>query len=182
MRITPLAVHEQTFRMTFRGFDPVEVDGFLQRVADELERLTEEREALRTQLDEEKQVRKALEDSLSTAQTLQDGILARAKEEADLLRTQAQVRADRILAEANEELLRLRRDLEALRDRRSLWLAEIRALSRTLEEWAAEKEGEQVVPPELIADPGGGEPEAHEAAEDVPADGVEPAPPEPDAA
>ena len=53
MRITPLDVHEQTFRIAFRGFDPAEVDAFLQRVADELERLTEERDQLQVKLDKE---------------------------------------------------------------------------------------------------------------------------------
>ena len=153
MRITPLDVHEQTFRMAFRGFDPSEVDAFLQRVADELERLTEERDRYRAEVEAEKKTRKTLEETLSALRSLQDNLLETARREADLVRNQAQLRSDRILAEANEELVRLRREVQGLAEKRTLRLAELSALATTLERWVQEKLAEPVEGPELIAEP-----------------------------
>ncbi|MHB8764058.1 MAG: DivIVA domain-containing protein [Deferrisomatales bacterium] len=152
MRITALDLHEQTFRVRFRGFDPGEVDAVLQRAADELERLAEERNAARKSLEEEQRLRGHLEETLASARVIQEGILERARAEAETLRHQAQLRADRILAEANEELVRLRREAQQLEERRGLWLAELSALGGTLQEWVAAKRAQGTRPTPLIAD------------------------------
>lgn len=154
MRITPLDVHEQTFRMAFRGFDPGEVDAFLQRVADELERLIEERDAARAELAQEKEARRNLEGTLAAARDLQAGLLEQTRAEAEAVRHQAQLQADRILAGANEELLRLRREIREARERRGLWLAELGALADTLIRWVEDKSAQPSGAPELISRPG----------------------------
>lgn len=154
MRITPLDVHEQTFRVTFRGFDPGEVDAFLQRVADELERLIEERDAARAELGKERDARGNLEGTLAAARDLQAGLLEQARAEAEAVRHQARLQADRILAGANEELLRLRREILEARERRSLWLAELGALADTLIRWVEEKSAQPSGTPDLISRPG----------------------------
>ncbi|GAB4259025.1 MULTISPECIES: DivIVA domain-containing protein [Deferrisoma] len=159
MRLTPADVMEQTFRTVFRGFDPVEVDAFLQRIADELERLREERDRLAVELEEERKARRTLEEALAAARTLQEGILEKARQEAELIEAQARQRADRVLAEANEELLRVRRDIEAVRERWNLWLAEAEALGQTLLGWVEEKRGRPPREPEFIAE---GDPEEEE--------------------
>ncbi|MDF1551717.1 MAG: DivIVA domain-containing protein [Deferrisomatales bacterium] len=160
MRITPLDVHEQTFRVTFRGFDPAEVDAFLQRVADELERLVEERDQLQAKLDKERDTRGNLEETLSSARTLQQGILEQAKQEAALLVSQARLKADRILARANEELVTLRREAQVLTEKRSLWLGELSALAGTLQDWTEHKTRQPFISLELIANHADGAAEA----------------------
>ena len=155
MRISPLDVHEQTFRMAFRGFDPSEVDAFLQRVADELERLIEERDRARADLEEEKSTRSNLEQALSAARSIQDNILDVARKEAEVIESQARVKADRVLASANESLVRLRREILLLQEHRSLWLAEISALAATLDHWVQEKAEKELGEPALISDPEG---------------------------
>lgn len=150
MRLTPLDVHEQTFRIAFRGFDPAEVDAFLQRVADELERLTEERDQAQAQAAKESAARGLLEETLAAARTLQQGLLQQARQEAELLVAQAKLRADRILAGANEELVSLRREAQTLNERRTLWLGELAVLGGTLQEWAEHKTRQPFVTLELI--------------------------------
>ena len=151
MRTTPLDVHEQTFRVTFRGFDPTEVDTFLQRVADELERLIEERDQLQAKLNRESEVRGNLEETLSSARILQQGLLEQSKQGAELLVSQAQLKADRILARANEELVTLRREAQVLTEKRNLWLGELSALAGTLQDWTEHKTHQPFVSLELIA-------------------------------
>ncbi|MDW7712301.1 MAG: DivIVA domain-containing protein [Deferrisomatales bacterium] len=157
MRITPLDVHEQTFRVSFRGFDPGEVDGFLQRVADEIERLIEERDAAREELDAERETRRSLDAALAAARDLQTSLLEQSRAEAETVRNQAQLQADRILAGANEELLRLRREIQQARERRSLWLAELGALADTLTRWVDERSARPSQDPDLISGRGGEE-------------------------
>ncbi len=181
MRITPLDVHEQTFRVAFRGFDPGEVDAFLQRLADELERLIEERDAARAELEKERENRGALEGTLAAARDLQAGLLEQSRAEAEAVRHQAQLQADRILSDANEELVRLRREIQQARERRSLWLAELGALADTLIRWVENKSAQPSATPELIAHPPDAEPpdaESPQAAASDPA-GESPAAGEP---
>lgn len=153
MRITPLEVHEQTFRVSFRGFDPAEVDAFLQRVADEIERLMEERDAARAELEGERETRRTLEGALAAARDLQAGLLEQSRAEAEAVRHQARLQADRILAGANEELIRLRREIQQARERRSLWLAELGALGGTLVGWVEGKAAQPSAAPDLISRP-----------------------------
>jgi len=159
MRITPLDVHEQTFRVSFRGFDPGEVDGFLQRVADELERLIEERDSARAELEKARETRGTLEGTLTAARDLQAGLLEQTRAEAEAVRHQAQLQANRILSDANEELVRLRREIHQARERRSLWLAELGALADTLIHWVEEKSAQPSAAPDLIAHPPEEEPQ-----------------------
>jgi cell division initiation protein len=137
----------------------VEVDAFLQRVADEMERLLEERDALRAELDGEKKARKTLEEALASARTVQEGILERARGEAETMMSQGRLRADRILAEANEELLRVRREVREIQERRAMLLSELSATSRSLQEWVDQKKAADSagLPPLISDDPGGGE-------------------------
>jgi cell division initiation protein len=150
MRITPLDVHEQTFRVSFRGFDPAEVDAFLQRVADELERLTEERDQLQAQVEKESAARENLEQALANARALQQGFLEQARQEAEILVNRAQLKADRILSRANEELVSLRREAQVLGEKRGLWLGELAAMAGTLQDWAEHKTRQQYSSLELI--------------------------------
>ncbi|MBI5440642.1 MAG: DivIVA domain-containing protein [Deltaproteobacteria bacterium] len=153
MRITSLDIQEQKFRVVFRGFDPGEVDTFLQRLADEWERLVEERERLEDELEEEKRTRRTLEGTLEAARAVQEELLEKARGEAELAVHQAQLRADRILAKANEELVGLRREILDLNERRSAYLTELAALADGLRTWVEQRTAEgEPAPPTLLAD------------------------------
>ena len=50
MRITPMDIRQQQFRVRFRGFDRQEVDTFLADVAEDYERLVKENALLKEQV------------------------------------------------------------------------------------------------------------------------------------
>ena len=50
MQITPLDIRKHPFRKTFKGFDPDQVNSFLNMVADEYEKLIRSSNELATQL------------------------------------------------------------------------------------------------------------------------------------
>ena len=75
MKISPLEIRQQEFTKKMRGFDPDEVQSFLESLADELQKLNEENESLKSeveslteQINEFKKIEKNLQDTLLSAQ------------------------------------------------------------------------------------------------------------------
>lgn len=136
MRISPQDIRQQQFTVKmFRGFDPQEVDAFLEDVADDYETLLKECQLLREQLatQEERQrgvseLEKALQDTLVTSQRLADEVKAAARREADELRSAATHEAELIVREAE---LRGDKAVEAARGDEARIRADIQVLKRT---------------------------------------------------
>jgi cell division initiation protein len=130
MRISPHDIRQQQFttRM-FRGFEPHEVDAFLQDVADEYETLLKEFQSLKEQLaaQDERQrgvleLERTLQDTLLTTQRLVDEMKTSARRDAD----------EKAVESARTEEARIRVDIQALkRIRRQL----VEDLGATLERY-----------------------------------------------
>ena len=79
MKVTPLDVRKQEFKKQMRGYDPVEVDTFLEMVAVEMEDLLRQQKEsrdrvveLETQLKDYKQIEKTLQQTLLQRRALDD--------------------------------------------------------------------------------------------------------------
>ena len=164
MRISPNDIRQQQFTVRmFRGFDPPEVDAFLEDVADDYETLLKESQLLKEQLagQEERQrgvgdLERTLQDTLVTTQRLSDELKTAAKRESDDVRNaarheaelivrEAELRGDKAVEAARSEEARIRSDIQALkRIRRQL----VGDLAGTLERYqrllVAEGEGAEV--------------------------------------
>jgi cell division initiation protein len=119
--LTPLDVRKKRgdFKKMLRGYDPQEVDVFLELVADRLEDLVREVLQLRERADTlQKQVSSqtgrehAVQEALVTAQELRKEIRGQAEREAELILQEVQVEARRQRAEAEAEVRALVRDAE----------------------------------------------------------------------
>jgi len=110
--LTPLDVRNKRgdFKKLMRGYDPQEVDVFLELVAERLEALTRENITLRertqtlqqqvtSQLDRER----AVQEALVTAQELRADIRGQAQREADNILKEAETEGRRLIAEAEAE-------------------------------------------------------------------------------
>ena len=134
MRISPHDIRQQQFTVRmFRGFDPSEVDAFLEDVADDYEMLLKESQLLKEQVaaQEERQrglldLERTLQDTLVTTQRLADELKAAAKREADEMRgaarheaelivREAELRGDKAVEAARSEEARIRSDIQALK-------------------------------------------------------------------
>jgi cell division initiation protein len=128
VRITPMDIRQQQFRVRFRGFDRQEVDTFLASVAEDYERLVKENVLLKEQLAalEERshgieQREKLLQDTLLTTQRLAEEMKDGAKREANLLVREAELQGDKLLEEARAEEAKIKAEIFALkRTRRQL--------------------------------------------------------------
>lgn len=128
MRITPMDIRQQQFKVRFRGFDRQEVDTFLADVAEDYERLVKENALLKEQLAAlEERSRgiegreKLLQDTLLTTQRLAEEMKDGAKREANLLVREAEFQGDKLLEEARAEEAKIKAEILALkRTRRQL--------------------------------------------------------------
>lgn len=138
MRITPLDIRKQPFRKTFRGFDPDEVNSFLEMVAAEFETIITQNNEMATNIKvvEEKlsgyiKIEKTLNDTLITAQKISDDARANAQKEAELIIRDAQIRADRYEDESRNRVHTLQSEMAALKNQRDSFLARFGSMLKT---------------------------------------------------
>lgn len=117
MALTPEEIEQHTFRERFRGYDPDEVDAFLDRAVAALRALERERDAAITARDEAQQQagesETLLRDTLVNAQRTAEQTLADARADADRIRQRAHEQAERIVVDARA---RAREVAEAIED------------------------------------------------------------------
>lgn len=119
--LTPLDVRNKRgdFKKLMRGYDPQEVDVFLEIAAERLEELVRENivlrersERLELQVGAQSDREQAVQEALVTAQELRADIHTQAQREADLLVRESETEARRIATEAEANVRNLLRDAE----------------------------------------------------------------------
>ena len=138
MKLTPLDIKKQEFKKVMRGYDPVEVDTFMDMMANEFEEVLKQQKEMRdrsieldTQLKDYRQIEKTLQQTLLQAQEVTGRTYESARKEAEVIVKEAEGRAARIVEQANSELVRINKELSELRIRReSLDRSDARAAER----------------------------------------------------
>lgn len=123
MRISPHDIRQQQFTVKmFRGYDPQEVDAFLEDAAEDYESALKEIALLKEQLaTQEERARgvvereRGLQETLVTTQRLTEEMKAAAKREAELVVREAELRGEKVLEETRAEEARIRSDVQALK-------------------------------------------------------------------
>ncbi len=141
--LTPLDVRKKRgdFRRILRGYDPEEVDAFLELVAERLEALVKENLSLGervARLDERVRAQEgkenAVQEALVTAQALREEIRNQAAREAELLKREAEATIRERIQEVEEGLRERHRMLEELERQRQKFLRSFRTfLERELD-------------------------------------------------
>jgi DivIVA domain-containing protein len=133
--LTPHDVRAQEFQKILRGFDPMQVESFKQRVAEELDRLLRERAALdervKNQIEQLRSFRereRAMNDALIAAQQLRADIQAQADREAEVVMREARAEAARIVERAQEDEVGIRQRSEVAVRQLATYVASFRAL------------------------------------------------------
>ena len=135
MKLTPLDIKKQRFKIKVRGYDPIEVESFLEMVADEYEvvlnernRFSEEVAKLKTQLTDYQQVEKTLQETLMNAQETVSQSRENSKREAQIIIREAELKAERILDEARERLDKMKNELTILRSQKESFAKRLKHL------------------------------------------------------
>ena len=134
MKMTPLDIQQQQFRVRFRGFDMVEVDNFLDLLANEFEELLKEnsqiREEDRRKLERINQLEageKELRDTLVGVQRITEEMKNNARKEGELIIEEAKLNARKILEAAQTQALQIEAEINQLKRQRAEFDASLRA-------------------------------------------------------
>ncbi len=157
MKLTALEIKKQTFEKSFRGYDPSEVESFLQMVASEWEHLTnrnkelsEEVEELRKKLLHYEKVEAALHETLQSARDSAEMKVEDAEKESKHIIEKANLEAEAIIQKANEEKRTVRLSIQKLLDRRLEIISRLRNFLETAQESVdryADEEADLYAPP-----------------------------------
>jgi DivIVA domain-containing protein len=134
--LTPVDVRTQEFGRKLGGYDPVRVEEFRARVAEELERLIRlnheldgKHKAAIEQLRAYRDRDKALNDALVSAQQLRTEIREQADREAQLILREARADGERIIDASRSGVRQVESELLVLEKTRRAFISQMRALA-----------------------------------------------------
>ncbi len=138
MRLTPLDIRQQRFRLAWRGLDRAEVDAFLNLVAAQMENLVREVEDLKEAQRQQKKMlddfharEEAIKETMVTAQRVTEEITQNAKKEADIILGRAELDAERLVQRAQTRYNEILVEISELQRQRVQFLAQLRGLIDT---------------------------------------------------
>ena len=138
MRITPLDIQQKQFKKMLRGFDPEDVQAFLELVRTEFEELVKENNVLKDELrrrmahiQEYKERESTLKSTMMTAQKIAEDIKENSKKDGELIVAEAQVQADRIVNNAHTRMVKIIDEIAELKRQRVVYEANLRNLIST---------------------------------------------------
>ncbi len=125
MKLTPLDIQQQQFKIKFRGFDVREVDAFLEQLADDFESSQNENVSLQEEIDRLKlenqgyrQREETFKRAILNSQKVLEQMKDNAQKSAELIIADAEVKAEKILNRAHNRLAQLHEDIAELKRQR----------------------------------------------------------------
>jgi len=138
VNITPLDIRKQEFNRKMRGYDPEEVQGFLDQVATALEaanasvsELEERLKDAEGKLGQYRLIEQNLQDAALTVQRSLDETKRLAEKEAELIVREAHSRAEREAESLKDRVVRLQTDIATLEMQRANFLVRLKAVVRS---------------------------------------------------
>jgi cell division initiation protein len=135
MKLTPLDVKKQEFKKVLRGYDPVEVDSFLDMMSNEFAELLKQCKDMREQLVEYeaqlrdyRQMEKTLQQTLMQAQEASGRSIENSRKEAQLIVQEAELKANQILDRARLDLSRTKDEIGNLRSKKESIVSRLKVL------------------------------------------------------
>jgi cell division initiation protein len=135
MKISPIEIRQQEFTKKMRGYDPDEVQNFLESLSEELDKLNDDNEYLKNevqsltdQVNEFKKIEKNLQDTLLSAQESSAKSMEATKKQTGLMIREAELKASQIIEKARESTNDIRNAVVNLREEKDLILAKLKAI------------------------------------------------------
>ena len=135
MKITPLDIQQQQFRVRFRGFDMVEVDNFLDLAANEFEELLRENNRLKEEdrqkaekIQELERAEKDLRNALISAQQICEEMKNQARKEGELIIEDAKANARKIWETAQVQAMQVETEITRLQRQRAEFEASLKSI------------------------------------------------------
>lgn len=136
--LTPLDIHNQEFKRSFRGYNEDEIDEFLDRVVKDYEQLYRENvelketvDRLKTKVEHFQHIENTLHNTLVVAQETAEEVKLNAKKEAELILKEAKINGQRTVDEASEKVRQRINEYEEVQQHMQLYRTKMRTLVLT---------------------------------------------------
>ncbi len=157
MKLSPLLIKKQEFTKSLRGFDPEEVQAFLDKIASDVDSLIQENESFKGEVEslnervaEFRSIEKNLQSTLLKAQESSSKAFESSKKQTNLMMKEAEIKASQMLENAKQEANDIRNAVVNLREERDLIIARLKSIinsqAHLLESKVKEAGDEQVQP------------------------------------
>ncbi|KAA3617234.1 MAG: DivIVA domain-containing protein [Calditrichaeota bacterium] len=135
MKLTPVEIKNQEFKKTMRGYDTVEVDTFIELVADKYQQLLEENEkivkqnlVLETEMANFKDVEKTLKQTLKNVQENSQISKENSAKEANLIKKEAELASAQMLEKTRLKVHQMREELVNLQNQKHSLISRLKHL------------------------------------------------------
>jgi cell division initiation protein len=135
MKLTPLDIQQQQFRLKFRGFDIQEVDSFLNIIASQFEELIRENNLLKEEskrneatIAQYQEKEKILRETMISAQKIAEEIKSNARREKELIISDAKLQAEKIIHSAHKKFAELMDDVSELKKVKARFAASLKSM------------------------------------------------------
>ncbi len=135
MKLSPLLIKKQEFTKSLRGFDPEEVQAFLDKISSDVDSLIQENESLKEEVEslnqrvaEFRSIEKNLQSTLLKAQESSSKAFESSKKQANLMMKEAEIKASQMLENAKQEANDIRNAVVNLREERDLIIARLKSI------------------------------------------------------
>jgi cell division initiation protein len=135
MKFSPYNIKNQEFNKAMRGFDKDEVQLFLEKLADEFEKLNNENETFKKELEEAtskineyRKIEKNLQDTLLRAHNSSSRAVESARKQTGLMIKEAELKAQQIIDKARGTADEIRNSVLNLREEKNLIIAKLKTL------------------------------------------------------
>ena len=122
MRISPLDILQQKFKIKIKGYDPEEVEAFLNLVAEDYKKANEEIgelkdkiEGHRREIDEMLAREKVLKEAIISTKKISEQIQQNAENEASNVIKQSEMMSQTIIEQARNEVAKIKQEIDKLR-------------------------------------------------------------------
>ncbi len=138
MRSRLSQISDKTFVKTLRGYDPVEVQTYLRRISEELEKIVDERDGLRLEV-KKKQVElqdyherdQLLRNTIANATKMTERLRSDAGRESKLILIEAHQKAEAIVRDAKSSLSGIYKQISQLKQQRMQFESNLKALVKS---------------------------------------------------
>ena len=135
MKITSWEVKNQKFKKKFKGYDPTEVDNFLEILAGEIEEGTKEinlskekLSSLENKLSEYKNMEETLQNVILTTQKTAEELKKNAEKEAELLLREAQLKSQKLLEESSLKISEFKKEIYELKNLKDAYVLKFKSM------------------------------------------------------
>ncbi len=135
MKLTPLDIRKQEFKKTLRGFDPIEVQTFLEMVGEEYEQILEKNKQLNnrlieleTKLQDYQENEKNLRETLYNVQEVKKQSEESSRKQADLVIKEAELKALEIIEMARKQARQMRDEVSMLKTQKESFINRLRQI------------------------------------------------------